>query len=176
MPPTSTDSPRRPAALRLFVALWPREETRASIAAVQHGLTLPPGVRPVAPPALHVTLAFFGTVAADTLDTVRAAARVPSVTIAMTLDRLDVWEGGIAVLQPSTVPSPLAALHARLLASLRAAGVAFDETHAFNPHVTLARKAQGAVAAMPARVAWHSAGHVLVSSAASRYSVLDRFD
>ena len=171
----TTNNGARTKALRLFVALWPTDETRAHIAAVQRALTLPPGARAAAPYGVHITLAFIGTVPAAELDTVHAAARVRSVGVAMLLDRLEVWKGGIVVLQPSSVPEPLTALHARLTASLSAAGVSFDEAHAFHPHVTLARKARGFAAATPARVAWRSAGHVLVASAAGRYSVVARF-
>jgi 2'-5' RNA ligase len=173
---TSIGSRHRSDALRIFVALWPSDTTRAGLTAIQGTLPWPHGCRLVAPSDMHVTLAFIGALAGEGLDAVRQAVAVRSAAITLKFDKLEVWKGGIAVLTPSGVPEALSALHGRLTASLRTAGVAFDESHpAFAPHVTLARKAQGLAAVAVEPVSWRSMGHVLAASAGGRYSLAARF-
>lgn len=162
------------ATLRLFVALWPSPATRNALAAVQRALRWPAEARPVSADALHLTLAFIGMVPHAQLAEVGRSTHVASARVHLVLDRLEVWKGGTAVLRPSAVPAALADLHGRVVASLRAHGVPFDE-RAFVPHVTLARKARGVEPGSVPQVQWRSAGHVLVSSAGGRYSVVARF-
>ena len=162
------------ASLRLFVALWPTQATHAASAAAQGAICWPAGARRVAATNLHVTLAFIGAAPQEQLRHIAHAAGIPSARIELTLDRIEVWKGGAAVLQPSSVPAALVDLHDRLTQSLRACGVPFD-ARPFAPHLTLGRKAQGIASAAVLPVAWRSDGHVLALSAGGRYTVLARF-
>ena len=70
-------SSRRPEQLRLFVAVTLPPEVRAALAEVIGRLRAAdvPGVRPVAPEAVHITLKFLGNV---------DASRVPDLAAALT--------------------------------------------------------------------------------------------
>ena len=162
------------ASLRLFVALWPTAATRAAVVAAQDALPWPAGARRVAGPDLHLTLAFIGAVPQQQLGQVTRAAGITSADIELALDQLEVWKGATVVLRPSVVPAALADLQGRLVQSLKADGVPFDE-RPFAPHVTLARKAKGIAHTALPPLRWRSAGHVLALSAGGRYSVIERF-
>jgi 2'-5' RNA ligase len=162
------------ASLRLFVALWPTQATRAAAVAAQAALCWPAGARQVAASDLHLTLAFIGALPQEQLDTVTQAARIPSARVELALDRLEVWKGGTLVLRPTRVPAALVDLQGRLTASLQACAVPVD-VRPFAPHLTLGRKAQGLVDAAVSPVRWRSMGHVLALSAGRRYSVIARF-
>ncbi len=170
------DAGHSATSLRLFAALWPGDQTRDALAALQRGSSWPAQARVVMAPDLHLTLAFIGAVTVDVLATMHAAAAVRGAALALSLDQVEVWKGGTVVLRPSRLPQSLIALHGRLTASLCAAGIAFDDSRPFAPHVTLARKAPGARVALPGcGVPWHSAGHVLAASCRGRYRVVARF-
>jgi 2'-5' RNA ligase len=162
------------AGQRLFVALWPNAATRGALAALQASLQFPPGARPSSADGLHLTLAFIGMLPQGQLAEATHACGVASGRVQLALDRLEVWKGGAAVLCPGQPPPALADLQARVVASLRAAGVPCDE-RAFAPHVTLARNAGGLEPAVLAPLRWRSSGHVLVLSAGGRYSVIARY-
>jgi RNA 2',3'-cyclic 3'-phosphodiesterase len=162
------------ASLRLFVALWPTQATRAACVAAQKAMCWPAGARRVAATNLHVTLAFIGAAPQEQLAHITYAADIPSAKIELTLDRIEVWKGGAAVLRPSSVPASMVDLHGRLTQSLRACGVPFD-ARPFAPHVTLGRNAQGILVATVPPVSWRSAGHVLALSAGGCYRVIARF-
>jgi len=88
------------------------------------------------------------------------------------------WPGGITGLAPDDVPPALQRLHADLGAALRGLGLPV-ETRAFRPHVTLARRAAGALAPGdgPA-LRWTVRSWVLVQSTlgpGGGYRVLRRF-
>jgi RNA 2',3'-cyclic 3'-phosphodiesterase len=80
----------------------------------------------------------------------------------------------VAVWLPQAVPPALGALHARLGAAMAALGLTV-ETRPFRPHVTLARRAAGALPPPPAAgLAWRADGYALVDSSAG-YRVLARY-
>jgi 2'-5' RNA ligase len=142
--------------------------------AAQDALPWPAGARRLAAPDLHLTLVFIGAVPQEQLAQVTQAAGVASAHIELVLDQLEVWKGATVVLRPSVVPAALAELQGRLVQSLQAGGVPFDE-RPFAPHVTLARKAKGIAEVPVPPLRWRSAGHVLALSAGGRYSVIERF-
>ena len=174
---------RREAAgeRRLFFALWPTPELRASTLAATAGSLAEAGGRAVPAENLHVTLAFLGATPAERLDAVLACGRgLAAARGTVTFDRLVAWgRAGPLVLEP-TAPAPaLAALHGALRNRLVAAGFQL-ESRDFQPHITLARKLsrRPAAASIPP-LAWPFDGFVLVDSEAgptgSRYTVLARF-
>ena len=142
--------------------------------AAQHSLPWPANAQRLAAPDLHLTLVFIGAVPQEQLAQVTQAAGVASAPIELLLDRLEVWKGATVVLRPGTVPAALADLQGRLVQSLKADGVPFDE-RPFAPHVTLARNAKGIAHTALPPLRWRSAGHVLALSAGGRYAVIERF-
>jgi 2'-5' RNA ligase len=171
---TPAVSPAVAGTLRLFVALWPTQQTRAAAVAAQRALTWPAGAQLMTASDLHITMVFIGAVPDTELSHAMQAAAIPSVEIELKLDRLEIWKGGIVVLRPSAVPAAMVGLQGRLSESLRGFGVHFD-ARPFAPHVTLGRKAKGMLEAAPPPLLWRSTGHVLARSIGGRYSVVARF-
>lgn len=159
---------------RLFVALWPDAAAREGLVAWQRAVAWPERARPTPPRDLHLTLVFVGSLAGDRLGEVVEACAVEPGDAALQLDRFEVWRGGIAVLVPSAVPAALLDWQARIAAALRERGLPFDE-RPWRPHVTLARRGQGAtLAAAPAPVHWHAKDHALAVRDGPHYRVLAR--
>ena len=154
-----------PSQARLFVALWPDADTRTRLAAQARSWRWPPSARPELPERLHLTLHFIGAQPRERVhDLARGVAALPWVEAELALDRAAVWSGGVAVLQASQVPGALADLHAALARWLESESIA-TEARAWQPHVTLARKAAGAQPScdgLPLR--WVTAAPVLVES------------
>lgn len=128
-------------AERLFFALWPGEDQRRALAAVQRKLDLPRG-RLAHPEDIHLTLVFLGPASADQRQCAEAAAgRVKRAPFELNLDRLGsfprarvIWCGTEAV-----APS-LAALVEDLRLELGGCGFQLDQ-RPFKAHATLVRKA-----------------------------------
>lgn len=168
----------RPPAPRLFLALWPDAATRDAIAAWQSTWHWPGSAKLVAQERLHLTLHFIGNVAAARLPELAKSLRVPFETVELAFGHGKVWPGGIAVLRPHETPAPLLRLHAQLARELLSLELPVEE-RSWRPHVTLARKASGAVPpTAEAHVHWRAdSGYVLVRSLANGggYEVLERF-
>jgi 2'-5' RNA ligase len=154
-----------PATARLFVALWPDGALRQRLAEQVRHWRWPRGARLVAPENLHLTLHFLGSQPRGCIAAIDELLRaVRSVAFELALQEADVWRGGVAVLESTEVPGELAGLHAVLGEGLRRIGIE-PERRPWRPHVTLARRARGAVASsvgLPLR--WHGCGAVLVES------------
>jgi len=164
--------------LRLFLALWPDASTRALLAAYRDAWRWPGGAKPVATPALHLTLHFIGALARARLPALTASlAAAPVATMRLRPSGAEVWKGGIAVLRLEG-DAALAALHDRLGAVLADAGIGLDP-RPFSPHVTLARKAARAEPpAQRADFGWTADSFALVESlpgGSARYEVLRRY-
>lgn len=162
----------RPA--RLFLAIWPDAAARRALVAWQHAWRWPAGAAVVAPERLHLTLHFIGDVAAGRLAEVGAGLDVGIEPFALSLGAPQRWRGGLALAMPDAVPDPLLALHARLADALRALALPV-ETRPFRPHLTLARRADGAEPpAEPLRCGWRVDAYALVQSAHG-YRTLQRY-
>lgn len=129
-------------AQRLFLALWPDDALRDTLQQHARAWHWSDSARRTRPERLHVTLHFLGDVAADRVQALRSGLDVPWEGCELLLDRPRVWPGGIAVLEASTVPPALAALHARLRERFQELEMPVEERR-YRPHVTLARKAFG---------------------------------
>lgn len=162
------------ATARLFLALWPDAASLGALAAWQAGWVWPQGTAVVAPAQLHLTLHFIGaTPEARVPDLVRGLA-LPMRPFELTLDRAEVWPRGLAVLRPNAVPAPLQDLHAQLREALQRMALPVQD-RAFRPHVTLARRASGALPPRePAALRWAVRGYALVQSRGG-YHVLARY-
>jgi RNA 2',3'-cyclic 3'-phosphodiesterase len=168
----------RPATVRLFLALWPEPTTRAAIAEWQRSWQWPPEAALVAPERLHLTLHFLGNVPAQQLPQLAAGLQVGFEALALPLERSEVWPHGVAVLRPEHTPTALKRLHAALGDALTGLGLPAED-RPFRAHVTLARRASGAVPpASGPGLCWEARqGFVLVRSlpAGAGYEVLERF-
>lgn len=163
------------ASARLFIALWPTPAVRRALAAEQRLWQWPAGAALTAADKLHLTLHFIGTVPAAHVAAVAERLRLPCPRFTLVLDHAQVWPNRCAVLGASQVPASLAALHASLADALRALQLPV-EARALCPHVTLARRAQGAVPpAEPSALRWPVRGYALMQSAAGRYTPVARY-
>jgi RNA 2',3'-cyclic 3'-phosphodiesterase len=155
----------RPATVRLFIGLWPPPAAHAALLAHADTWSWPAAARRTRPERLHVTLHFLGEVAGEHLPALRQGLAVAWSGCELVLDRPLVWPGGIAVLEASEVPGPLAGLHEALADRLRGLDMPV-EARRYRPHVTLARKAAGArPPASFAPLRWQAGtGYALVQS------------
>lgn len=163
------------SSLKLFFALWPDERTRAALARLQ------PAVVGRHTPAdkLHLTMAFLGQQAPDTLPVLLDILEtVPVPAMRLELDCYGYFaKPRIAWAGMSAPPDALLSLQAELMARLAAAGFSAATHGAFKPHITLAREAREAPAITPAApVTWDVRALALVESdmATGRYRPLAR--
>lgn len=173
-------STSRDPTARLFLALWPPSPIRSALQAWQQQWGWPPGAALVDPQRLHLTLHFLGQVPLARLAEFREALAVPFEPHALALGegRPHVWPGGIAVLE-TPAPAALLALHDSLGRALRSLHWTV-EARRLRPHVTFARRAQGAQPppAGPGDLpAWKAEeGYVLVRSVPGRgYEILHAY-
>jgi RNA 2',3'-cyclic 3'-phosphodiesterase len=164
-------------SLRLFIGLWPHEATREAIAQWQRAWAWPKQAALVGPERLHLTLHFLGNVLVERVPDLARAIDLRFDPFTLQFDRGQVWPRGIAVLRPARdCEPPLRALQARLGEALAPTGIALEE-RAYRPHITLARRADGAQPAM-GNVKWRADdGFVLARSlpGGAGYQVLHRF-
>ena len=179
--PTSATAPAASSgvdarALRLFIALWPTPSVRAALRARRDAIGWPPRARVVADERLHLTLHFIGAVPRSLWPRLLPALQQPCPRITLELGAAQVWRHGLVVLPATKVPEPLRAVHAALAHALSGLGLPIEQ-RPLRPHVTLARRAAGAVlppAQPPLR--WQAAGFVLVNSdPVDGYRVLARY-
>ncbi|MDH7639570.1 RNA 2',3'-cyclic phosphodiesterase [Sphingomonas sp. MAHUQ-71] len=124
---------------RLFVALRPPAATRIFLAGLMGGV---PGARWQDDAQLHCTLRFIGAVDRHLAEDVAAAlGRVRGEPLALGLGPAGTFDrkGRVDTLWVGVQPrEAVAALHGRVDAALRLAGIAADD-RAFVPHITIAR-------------------------------------
>jgi 2'-5' RNA ligase len=127
---------------RLFFALWPDEQTRAEIDAINQSIEQPG--RRLVPENLHVTLVFLGNVDDATADAVRReAADIQGHPIRLQFDELDFWQRPrVLCLTCRRQPKPLYTLVNALSRMVEAYPVSLVERRHYRAHITLARKAQ----------------------------------
>lgn len=165
------------AGSRLFLALWPDDDTRAALARCRDAWAWDAGAAPEASGRLHLTLHFLGTVPERRRPELIDGLRVSSSRFTLCLDRTQRWPNDVAVLTPQATPQALIALHAALRDGLERLGLATD-TGRYRPHVTLARHAgDSAAPAATSPVDWHVHGYALVESqpVTGEYIVLRHF-
>jgi 2'-5' RNA ligase len=163
---------------RLFIALLPNDGVRDELATWRDAWKWPRSASPVRSEKLHVTLHFIGDVGVERLPELGEALRVPFAPFLLTLSHTTLWTHGIAVLEPERIPDSLAALHQDTREVLQRIGLPVD-ARTFRPHVTLARRAKGAVVERQADpVHWLVQQYALMSSALATdgtYTALRRY-
>ena len=130
---------KNPDSLRLFYALWPDDAVSSKLQQLQapmHGRRIPFS-------NLHMTLVFLGQQPAALLPDLKdILAHLPRAEPILTLDRVGYFpRNRIAWVGPSETPEALSELHRSLVERLVDRRVAFNDQHAYRPHVTLARDA-----------------------------------
>jgi RNA 2',3'-cyclic 3'-phosphodiesterase len=162
----------QPDTARLFLALWPIDAVRDQLRAWRDAWTWPRGAAPVHTDKLHVTLHFLGDQPTARLAELLAGFQVPFSPFHLQFGRPALQRSGIAWIEPHDEPQGLLDLHARLSDALLALGLT-PEARAYRPHVTMARRANGAVvpASGPA-IDWAVGGYALVESRGGAYTVL----
>jgi RNA 2',3'-cyclic 3'-phosphodiesterase len=172
------DAESTPAAdARLFLALLPGAAVQAALEAHARAWRWNEGAVCYAPVDWHVTLHFIGAVPRTRLDELRPALAAPLTPFELRFGEPVLWQHGLAVLLPMAVPPALQQLHDQLGLRLRRLGLRTDE-RAYRPHLTLARRAEGAVPPVPPAWGWHVGGYVLMESAGrpeARYRVLQYY-
>lgn len=125
--------------MRLFYALWPADETRSALVALQQQIGL--RGRPTPAPNLHLTMAFLGQQPVSLLPSLKTIlTRLQTPEFSMTLDRIGYFSRqGIAWAGMTEVPEPLLTLQAALAAELAQQDISYAGSLQFQPHVTLAR-------------------------------------
>jgi RNA 2',3'-cyclic 3'-phosphodiesterase len=142
---------------RLFVALDLPDAVRGGLAAWGGAELIDPGLRPVRPESLHVTLVFLGhrepDEAAAIIELVREV-RTPAPLLKLE-DPIQLPRRGRAALFALPAPSPATAdLHHELSEQLVEAGLQEPEERDYWPHVTVARvRPEGRGSRRPAAVA-----------------------
>ncbi len=161
-----------PSSARLFLALWPDPATRRLLQERRDAWGWPKGATLVAADKLHLTLHFLGSQPGERMQEFLDGFSVPFAPFRFELATATVWHNGIAVLEPGQAPPELLALHARLAEALVALGL-HPESRPYRPHVTMARRANGA--GLPSSgppIAWDVRGYALVESKNGAYTVL----
>jgi 2'-5' RNA ligase len=152
------------ASTRLFLALWPEPVLRDALRAWRDGWSWPKPAAPVPTPKLHLTLHFLGNQPSASVPALADGLAVPFTPFELALGRPVLWPHGIAVLEPHTEPEPLLQLHAALGAALTGLGLV-PEARKYRPHVTLARRANNALAPLQGpRIDWDVRSYALVES------------
>jgi RNA 2',3'-cyclic 3'-phosphodiesterase len=164
---------------RLFFALWPPPTAQAKLAAAAAALSLAAPAHAIRAEKYHLTVAFVGEVAGDSVDRVRrigAELRAPGFPISC--DAYEYWpKPQVVVAAARAIPPELQALWDDLHRALAAEGFAM-RVKRLRPHVTLAKR----VAADPQLpvfepFTWHARDLRLVHSETgakqSVYTVVD---
>lgn len=160
---------------RMFIALWPDDAVRHQLAAWRDGWRWPRSATPVRSERLHMTLHFIGELPAERIDEAATALARPRTPFELTFGRNVLWPHGIAVLEPASTPVALIDLHTTLAEALRTLALPVDQRD-FKPHVTLARRANGALpAADGPAIRWKIDRYALMRSHPGHYEVVREY-
>jgi len=165
---------------RLFFALWPDADVRHAVESFSRR-QLRKQAKRIPGEKLHITLAFPGPVTAPVRTCLEASAgRIHAVPFELAIDHAGYWpRPRIVWAGPSHTPAELWALVEALRATLGACGLV-PESRPFQPHITLARKAnRGLPVNEIAPIHWSIGEFCLAESvtdpAGARYRILRRW-
>lgn len=156
---------------RVFFALWPDAAARTMLAALAHEIAAKYGGRPTAAPLIHLTLAFLGDQPAVRIGVLRhLASGIQALPFVLALDAVGTFRrAGVVWLGASALQPGLVALHAQLVAALRAEGFSVD-ARPYAPHLTLARHGATEIDdRLPQPIRWQVSSFALVESELGRH-------
>ncbi|PKO38038.1 MAG: RNA 2',3'-cyclic phosphodiesterase [Betaproteobacteria bacterium HGW-Betaproteobacteria-6] len=179
----------KPAAARVFFALWPAPEVAERLGDIAEAAAQTFGGRATRRDTIHLTLAFLGNVPETRLPELSAAAASVGVEpFVINVDQLGFWSHNHLLWAGCKLPSPaLDALSSQLRKALARAGFRVGgEGRDFVPHVTLVRRVPEASAPSECRalqsiqpLIWRNERFVLVRSTLSElgssYRIIDEF-
>jgi len=165
---------------RVYFALWPSNAVREQIAAIAHEWVGRSAGAAIPVENFHATLAFLGSISAETLEQVQdIAASLRSAPFDFTLDRVETWTAAKVLCLVAAQPAPALLAFASSLRFSLLAQQPESSPQEFRPHVTLARRPIHRIDATSAAVAWPVADFVLVESTpgprGSEYRILRRW-
>lgn len=132
--------------MRIFFALLPEPAQADALVATVAPLVQELDGQPVVATNVHATLCFIGSVDAERLDALRAAAsRVRSRPVTLQFDALDVWEQPEILCATADSSDAARDLSSSLSNTMSEAGFTPDGRE-FLPHLTLARRVRRRVA------------------------------
>ena len=155
---------------RLFFALWPSDELRATLGPRIRALQPRGAGRPQRPDQWHVTLEFLGPVPESRLAAIREAAdRVRAEPFEVTFDAIEHWRRPqVLCLVARALPPALQALVSDLRAGLAERNFE-PERRPFRAHLTLTRKLARPMAVGPCEpLCWRARDFALVESITDR--------
>ncbi|MDH6166290.1 2'-5' RNA ligase [Variovorax boronicumulans] len=142
-PEPDWESPSFERQRHLLIALFPEPEVQTAIEAHRKDWIWPKGHYFPRGPRLHLTLHCFGDQPkAVEKQLCEALAQVRVQPMNLVLDSSRTWRNDIAVLQPAE-HGALRTLHADIGRAVQKAGIV-TETPTFTPHITIARRTEGA--------------------------------
>ena len=166
------------ATRRLFLALWPAAAALEQLNVHITAWHWPAEATLYQPSDWHLTLYFIGLVPLDAIDKTANGLKVPFLPFELELNQASLWPHGLAVLTADSHAHGLSVLHTRLTQALSALNLPV-EARPFLPHLTLARKAQGALAPTSLNpVRWLVEDYALVESTGllqHRYRIIRRY-
>jgi RNA 2',3'-cyclic 3'-phosphodiesterase len=160
--------------MRLFYALWPDNATRTTLMQLQAPLR----GRIVPYENLHLTLAFLGQQPVSRLPALKEILlRLDAPASELVIDKVSYFSRNkVAWAGAHDTPPDMLKLYRELAEALINQGVAFNEQHAFKPHITLARDALPPPDLAFAPIRWRAHKVALVRSdtgpQGSKYEVL----
>lgn len=166
---------------RLFFALWPDEETRQALVALNQtiaGLLHKPVITP--PHNLHVTLVFLGNTDEATATLIKqCAADIVTEPFELIFECVNYWQKPkILCLTCNKVPQQVVDLASKLDAVAAQCGLQTDK-RPYVPHITLARHASAVAPQTIKQIIWRADAFCLVQSISEqegvRYQVLQRW-
>jgi len=166
----------------VFLGLWPPEEIARQLDAIAAEFAKRAGGRPTRRETIHLTLAFLGDIAVESLPELqRVASEVSFAAFDLQLDRFGLWKHN-RLLWAGCASPPLIDLANVLQKRLLEAGFSVaDAKRPFAPHLTLVRKVARLETALPVAepLTWRCGEFVLVrsrlSAEGSAYEMLGRF-
>lgn len=149
-------------SLRLFYALWPDDEIRNRLAALQSQVN----GRKVVPENLHMTLAFLGQQSRELLPKLHQVIdELPFDSMTLEIDRFGYFKKPqVAWAGPSTAPQALIDLQLGLMEKLMQLQIPLKAAAGFKPHVTLARDATAPAVTDAPAIVWHVRRMALLAS------------
>lgn len=144
--------------------MWPDDAVKQQCAKLMRGL-LKPGDRPVNPDNMHVTTVFLGAVD-EVLESalIQAAAEIKLEPFTIGFDELSFWRKPAIICLTSRRPDEKSTMLAEQLSAMVSSFGHPVEDRAYQPHVTLIRKAKQAMQMEFEPIIWRADAFCLVES------------